>query len=73
MAAFLEFDAALSIEVNDGLVHSVVPTDEWTLLCQKWEADRARNRNPFEVKELGKFKNLSTNFPLSNPHNSNKR
>ncbi|KAF8176561.1 hypothetical protein BJ912DRAFT_1024344 [Pholiota molesta] len=53
VAAFLEFDAALSIKVNDGLDHSVAPTDEWTALCLNWEVDRARNPNPFQVNEIG--------------------
>lgn len=50
--AFLEFDAALSIDMAAEHNTSAIPIQEWKAWCLTWETDRT-TRNPFEVTKIG--------------------
>lgn len=50
--AFLEFDAALSIDMGAEQTTSAIPIQEWKTWCLDWEKDRT-TRNPFEVTKIG--------------------
>lgn len=53
MAAFLEFDQALSVDMAESGRDSVaVPIEEWALWCQEWEKNCDPNHNPFEVTQI---------------------
>ncbi|KJA24436.1 hypothetical protein HYPSUDRAFT_136378, partial [Hypholoma sublateritium FD-334 SS-4] len=50
--AFLEFDAALSINAGSEDNGSEIPIQEWTTWCQTWEKNRSGHKNPFEVTRI---------------------
>ena len=53
VAAFLEFDEALSFDMAELDKDKVsVPIEEWAAWCQEWEKNRDPDHNPFETTQI---------------------
>ena len=53
VAAFLEFDEALSVDMAESdQDNASVPIEEWTTWCQDWEKNRNPDHNPFETTQM---------------------